>query len=369
VSPRRLQRLAGLRVLMVEDNVTNQVVAQSLLAAEGAQVSLAGGGNAAVVAVRVAPASFDLVLMDIQMPDMDGYEATRRIRALPGAATLPIVAMTANALRSDREECLRAGMNAHVSKPFDLDELVKVLQQCVADTARDPLREIDGAAMARELIAQVADDAAAESAAQPAIEQLPLVAAAPAISRLGGESRTYRQALRSALRDLDRLQQELGRHAAEPRALRRSLHTLKGLCGTLGARRLQALAQASERALLRDLPVDLGSALMPVFTDTLAELRVLSATLEAAEQPPRDVQVTVPDARLAAALQELEALLLASSAQAIDFCRQVEAMAAPEHAAALASICEATQQLDFPIAARQCRELIDQLTGQEARSP
>jgi len=128
-------RLDGLRLLVVEDNLINQQVAEELLAAEGARVVLAANGRLGVAAVASEP--FDAVLMDIQMPVMDGYAATHEIRHTLGLKTLPIIAMTANALDSDRRDCLAAGMNAHVGKPFDVTHLVQVILQ-LAGGARRP---------------------------------------------------------------------------------------------------------------------------------------------------------------------------------------------------------------------------------------
>lgn len=124
-----LGRLDGMRLLVVEDNLINQQVARELLQRQGAVVTLADDGALGVQAVAKAEktAPFDAVLMDIQMPVMDGFAATRAIRHDLGLSQLPIIAMTANAMASDREECLAAGMNEHVGKPFDLPHLVSLL--------------------------------------------------------------------------------------------------------------------------------------------------------------------------------------------------------------------------------------------------
>jgi signal transduction histidine kinase/ActR/RegA family two-component response regulator len=122
------KRLDGLRILLVEDNLINQQVALELLGREGALITLANNGREGVDAVREAPEPFDVVLMDLQMPVMDGFEATREIRQTL-QQTLPIIAMTANAMASDRAACLAAGMNDHVGKPFNLPHLVALLQQ------------------------------------------------------------------------------------------------------------------------------------------------------------------------------------------------------------------------------------------------
>ena len=130
--------LAGLRILLAEDNLVNQQLARELLMHEGAEVDIAANGQIAVEMVQAASAPYDLVLMDMQMPVMDGLEATRKIRESLGLLELPIVAMTANAMNEDRQACLHAGMNEHVAKPLDMDELVDMILQhaplCHAET-------------------------------------------------------------------------------------------------------------------------------------------------------------------------------------------------------------------------------------------
>jgi signal transduction histidine kinase/ActR/RegA family two-component response regulator len=120
-----LEAIRGARVLLVEDNEINQEVASGLLRHCGVSVEVAENG--AVAVARLQAESFDLVLMDMQMPVMDGLAATRAIRALPGGATVPIVAMTANAMDSDRLRCLEAGMNDHLGKPVEPDALHRAL--------------------------------------------------------------------------------------------------------------------------------------------------------------------------------------------------------------------------------------------------
>nr|WP_295781770.1 CHASE domain-containing protein [Rhodoferax sp.] len=130
--PRRLQ---GMRLLVVEDNKINQLVARGLLVQEGADVTLADDGQLGVAALAAAQNPFDAVLMDVQMPVMDGYAATRAIRQELGLTTLPVIAMTANAMASDRTACLEAGMDEHIGKPFDLNGLVAMLLRLTATTS------------------------------------------------------------------------------------------------------------------------------------------------------------------------------------------------------------------------------------------
>ena len=119
--------LDGLSLLVVEDNSINQTVARRILEAGGAMVTVAANGIEALKALTAADPLFDAVLMDIQMPGMDGYDATRAIRLDLELPDLPIIAMTANALPSDRERCLAAGMNDHIGKPFDVGQMTAVV--------------------------------------------------------------------------------------------------------------------------------------------------------------------------------------------------------------------------------------------------
>ena len=120
-----MRSIRGARVLLAEDNLVNQQVATAFLEAGGLVVTAVENGVEAVDWVKKAP--FDIVLMDMQMPDMDGMQATRLIRKLPQGVALPIIAMTAAAMEADKQECLAAGMNAHVAKPIDAAQLVQTL--------------------------------------------------------------------------------------------------------------------------------------------------------------------------------------------------------------------------------------------------
>ncbi|NIE76932.1 response regulator [Pantoea sp. Ap-967] len=118
---------AGTRILLVEDNPVNQSVIEAMLRSLGLEVSVAHDGLQAVE--HAGSQRFAAVLMDCRLPQIDGYEATRRIRQLPGGGQLPIIALTANALQGDRERCMAAGMNDYLSKPFRRTELQRVLQR------------------------------------------------------------------------------------------------------------------------------------------------------------------------------------------------------------------------------------------------
>ena len=123
--------LIGKRILLAEDNEMNQMIAEAILTEAGLIVEIAGDGSVAVEKMKAAPAGYyDIILMDIQMPKMDGYEAAKQIRALedPRKAGIPIVAVTANAFEEDRKSALEAGMNGHLAKPYDIPAIMETLK-------------------------------------------------------------------------------------------------------------------------------------------------------------------------------------------------------------------------------------------------
>ena len=234
-------RLAGLRVLLAEDNLNNQQIACELLADEGALVQVAADGQQALAALAAADPPFDLVLMDLQMPVMDGLTAARKIRQELGLTRLPIVAMTANAMDADREACLAAGMNAHVGKPFDIHHLVDVLRQQagrqdMGSATPLPLAPTDG----------VGQDSRIQALAVAASVDLDA-----ALSRLGGKLPAYRRMLAAMLHDLPGLPEQLHEALADPdsQGAARLLHTLRGVAATLGASSLAETLLQAEHGL------------------------------------------------------------------------------------------------------------------------
>ena len=128
------ETFAGKKILLVEDNELNQEIAATILEEQGFSVDVADDGTVAVEKVKTADGDrYDIILMDIQMPRMDGYEATRRIRALNDKAksNIPIYAMTANAFEEDRQKALDAGLNGHIAKPIDIPNLMAVLKEAL----------------------------------------------------------------------------------------------------------------------------------------------------------------------------------------------------------------------------------------------
>jgi CheY-like chemotaxis protein len=125
---------SGKRLLLAEDISINREIVISILEDTGIEIDCAENGEEAVAMLKDAPEKYDLVLMDVQMPKMDGLEATRLIRGLPNPrfSSIPIVAMTANVFKHDIEKCISSGMNDHISKPLDIDEVFEKLRQYLA---------------------------------------------------------------------------------------------------------------------------------------------------------------------------------------------------------------------------------------------
>ncbi len=209
-------RLAGLHLLVVEDNLLNQQIALELLSRQGATVDIAGGGLAGVQSALDADPPFDAVLMDVQMPDLDGLEATRRIRAHSRLHNMPIIAMTANVMDSDKTQCLAAGMVDHVGKPIDVEQLVAALLRHTTAQVQPTKIDLDGA-----------------------------------VTRMGGDRALYDKVVRSFRTDAPEQFQAL-EHAVQHAFWEdgvRYAHTLKGLAATVGAVALVQQAATTEADL------------------------------------------------------------------------------------------------------------------------
>ena len=234
-SPRPNSRvLRGLRILVVEDNAINQQVAEELLNSQGAVVSIAADGEIAVNALATATAPYDIVLMDIQMPVLDGFEATKIIRQKLGMRQLPIIGLTANAMESDREECLRAGMNEHLGKPFDLAQLVSMVIRLTGHQASAELHD-----------SALADAGTAPGPISDVIDY------SASLARMGGNTGLYLRAAKDLLVVLPTVSQTLTDALAhgDRKHCAMLLHSIKGNAATLGLNRLAAALAALEASL------------------------------------------------------------------------------------------------------------------------
>lgn len=279
-------RLAGVRLLLVEDNDINREFAGELLRSEGVEVDEAVNGEEALS--RVQERDYDAVLMDIQMPVLDGLEAARRIRALADQpdgrrfARLPIIAMTALAMARDAEQSRAAGMNDHVSKPIDPDQLLAALAHWIQRPAAGSSADESGGELRLGRPRQEPADLPPELLALTSLD------AREGVRRIGGKVAAYcrqlarfRERYAGALVELRRLLREEGAAAAEEHC-----HALKGVVGNLGARELYRQINVLDDELKKGQP-PVESALAAaeqLLGQLLAEIDSLAVA--AAEPPP-----------------------------------------------------------------------------------
>ncbi|MBS0354298.1 MAG: response regulator [Proteobacteria bacterium] len=278
--------LAGLRVLVVEDNDINQQIACGILHRLGAQADVADNGRIAVETLYATPDAFDVVLMDLQMPEMDGLEATRRIRRNPQLARLPVIAMTAHAMADQRQRCLEAGMNDHVAKPIVLEHLVEAILRhtrggCTALTPRPP--------------------------ATVGLPPLPGLNVAAALRRVGNDATEYLALLRHFTRSQADCPQRIDTalSAGDLATAERLAHTLRGTAANLGATALQEAAATVENGLRKGQSTD--TARSALHTELNALQALLMGTLPPEEEA--DAGGHLSDEEFDAALRELAHLL------------------------------------------------------------
>ncbi|WER48417.1 response regulator [Cupriavidus sp. WKF15] len=246
------------RVLLVEDNEINREVATHLLQQAGITPDTAENG--AIALELLAGQDYDLVLMDMQMPVMDGFEATRHIRANPRLASLPVVAMTANALPEDRNRCLAAGMDDHIAKPISPATFFTTLHRWLTGTpsrtgagAREAAGWHDDALAVPNAMVETAEPEAADAAPDwiRALAATGLLDVDGAVARVGGRIDTFRQLLGRLLAGYASTPQQIGAllQGGERAEAARLAHALAGLAGNLGARQVASVSASLECAL------------------------------------------------------------------------------------------------------------------------
>jgi CheY-like chemotaxis protein/HPt (histidine-containing phosphotransfer) domain-containing protein len=275
------------RVLLVEDNEINQQVARELLEAMDILVTIASDGKQALE--LLAAENFGLILMDVQMPVMDGYEATRRIRQQERMSSLPIVAMTAHAMSGDREKCLTAGMNDHLAKPIDPLALTRTLAQYLPMTDRAAVR---------------ADD----------FSELPKLTSfdvATGLARLNQNRRLYKKLLLRFREDFQHTGAALaGALDSDPAEAQSLTHALKGVAGNLGAMALWMACEELETACAS------GADTAPALAGVLLHLHGALAELSGLQaDPSMPTETPLSAARLREALLDLQAALEEGDAQ------------------------------------------------------
>ncbi|MBF0383433.1 MAG: response regulator, partial [Magnetococcales bacterium] len=303
-----MQQFQGAKILLVEDNEVNQQVATELLEMANLSVTLTINGQEAVAAVDKT--KFDAILMDIQMPVMDGYTATREIRKIFAFDDLPIIAMTANALVGDREKCLDAGMNDHVAKPINPKEMFAILARWIKPGKRE---------FSEKLMTATANTLADEIGTLP---ELPGIDTKNGLKRVGGRVSSYKKLLAKFVgnqqQSMVEIQQALDAQDLET-ALRLA-HTLKGVSGTIGATQLQQAAAELE-ALFNAGNKDNARKLLPgvaqLLDETIATLQLALSKNDAQTQSKNEKEGQLPK-DFFAKLQEIVAQAEQYSSKAVD---------------------------------------------------
>jgi CheY-like chemotaxis protein len=337
--------LRGAHLLLVEDNEINQQVAQEILQGAGIRVTIANNGREGVEAVERG--DFDGVLMDIQMPEMDGYAATRAIRKDERFRDLPIIAMTANAMAGDREKAAAAGMNDHVAKPIVVDEMFEVIGKWITvPEARRAEQEISAPA-------QAGDETADEL---PDLEGIDTDAG---LSRVAGNLGLYRRLLLK-LADTQARAPEAIRaalDAGDREKARREAHTLKGVAANLGAMTLQRSAAKVESAIRKEQDV---SADLPALAEALAVVIRSVRALEGGE-PKAKTAVSAGDIdELRPLLPKLREYLEGNDAEAADVLEGIlPKFESSRYAEALSELSALVNDFEFD-AALECLDTLEE---------
>jgi two-component system sensor histidine kinase/response regulator len=338
----------GAHLLLVEDNAVNQEIAVEILSNAGVRVDVANNGVEAID--KVQQTNYEGVLMDCQMPLMDGYEATRRIRTDARFRELPIIAMTANVMAGDRERCINAGMNDHVGKPIDVNELFSTLARWIKRPTG-------------ETVANAADEASPEDVPI----YIPGVDVEKALKRVGGSIKLYKTLLsrfrETQLDAVHRIREAIGR--AEFETARREAHTLKGLAGSVGATALAECASTVENLLKTKETAGLDHALASLeklLSDVVASLPEGALEADSDRVPQANAQRSVDPATLGAALSDLAKLIARDDTRAV---KAFEAISGDLRAAGQGEGCKQLQnelaRYDFESAGAVLEKMAQQL--------
>jgi len=316
ISTADLSAIQGARILLAEDNALNQQVATELLTQAGFEVDLAENGL--IARDKVNKSTYDAVLMDMQMPEMDGETATREIRRDPQFANLPILAMTANAMEADRERCIEAGMNDHIPKPIDPDDLFGKLLEWI------PPKSTENSSIAEsETTVSPAEAPAAPELGGESLENIDGLDIQLGLRNVAGNRPFYERLLHQFIDGPEASTVKIAREriaANDLQAAERAAHSLKGVAATLGASELQSRAQQLESAIHSN--TDIESRLEPVnreLTRLLEELKKAFPDAKASES-----EGVENDASEIA--RESAAALLAELEQQRSVCRELSQM-------------------------------------------
>jgi two-component system sensor histidine kinase/response regulator len=343
-----LRPIQGASLLVVEDNEINQQVARELLEHALFRVDIANHGQEAIEMINKG--QYDAVLMDVQMPIMDGLTATRELRKDDRYKTMPILAMTANATHEDQQRCKEAGMNDHIAKPIVPKILFETLLKWVEHKERELPDTLDS------------EDSADQSVDE--LPELPGIDTTAGLARMGGNVRSYRKLLEKFVDNQAGAIQELEAAIAEGDAETavRLAHTVKGVGGAIGASTLQQAAAKLESALAES-PTENHEVLL---RETEHELKKVLATIEsisiAKEESSRDAKSgEIPDdllPQLKDLLEKLDEYDSAAEDLLLDILDQIVGTALHE---SLRGLKKHMDQYDLEAAADQLKPLIEEL--------
>ncbi len=305
-----LERIRGSRVLLVEDNEVNREVALGLL--EDAHLSIDVAKNGQVAVEKVGEQNYDVVLMDMQMPVMDGLAATRAIRLKPEFQTLPIIAMTANVMESDRERCAEAGMNDHLAKPIDPEALFACLLRWI-----NPRAAITALADMSNTVTPARTELQSAQPSETAAFEIAGIDTKSALRRTGGNPKRYEMLLRKFAEStaVEEVRDALAK--GDKATAARAAHSLKGSAANLGA---TAVAEAAAKV---EKEIQTGETAPPALDGMAASLRnTVEAILSAF--PNEAATAGVPSApvdpsSVATPLRHLKKLLANDDGEAADF--------------------------------------------------
>ena len=350
----------GIQVLLVEDNEINQQIAVELLETVGVRVTCANNGQEALDKLMAAPdpLPWSLVLMDIQMPVMDGHQATREIRRQPRFASLPIVAMTAHAMAEERERSLTEGMNDHITKPIDPDCLYQTIQQWCTGKTTGQTGANSGQAPA--------PDSPVPAELPEAIDGLDIAAG---LYRVANKPAIYLKLLRMFVSQQEAATRVIrgALEGGDPELALRTAHTLHGLAGNIGANTLSEAAARLEQALKTDhAGPAIESAMAEFETRLTQQIEALKSALDMVTPLPVSVSVAngVPHPgtvrgleALRSRLTQLRQQVIESDSEAADTLQQLLPdlrMAAPLES--VIALEQAMQGYDFD----QAQTILDQ---------
>ncbi len=304
-------RLAGSRILLVEDNEMNQQLMQALLGRWGIDVVISGNGRDALE-LLTRDAEFDAVLMDCQMPLMDGYQATQELRRRPALAQLPVIALTANAMREDRDKALRSGMNDHIAKPVDMPRLLDTLTRWIHPAAKRqprgarPIPATTPRPTPTPTPTPTPPPKPGAAATHTLPGGLPGIDLEAGVAACGGDAALHRTLLWQFAKAHDGFAARLTDHLrlGDRQSARLAAHTLKGDAGNIGATRLRAAAHGLESALRKGHDAGQVDAALAVATSKLREVLGGLSTL-GPPAPPSPAVSSEPAAACAARLRDL----------------------------------------------------------------